>query len=116
MKWKFRTLERWAPLKLTKPTVPRFEMTGTITLPKSFLASEPVTLRKPTPLAPRRLEPPPKPKRLPPPPRFEAPPAPAPALWRSVADEMDLAPTPIQELPFPPLPFNLVPKPPRRAQ
>ena len=112
------TVERGVPAKLVKPIrpiLPKLEQTGTITLPKSFLASEPVTLRKnPTPLPPPRYAPPPKPLRLPPPPRFEAP-APPPGKWRSVVDEMDQSVTPIMEPTPPVVPIELRPRPKKRS-
>jgi hypothetical protein len=109
------TVERDAPPASAGPGLPRFDMTGTITLPKraseaSPPESEPVTLRRneperplPARLPPPRSVPPPKPARaLPPPPRMPG------------RSEAEAAPTPIRRPSVPPPPRRSAP-PPRMA-
>lgn len=86
---RIETVERRLPPGLFEQKLPRFEMTGTITLPRDFLSvPEPVTvpMNQPPPVAvPSRVEPPPKPARpslrswvTPPPKPVRALPAPGP--------------------------------------
>lgn len=100
-----KTVERRLPPGLFEQKLPRFEMTGTITLPRGFAsAPEPLTLpRNPPPVAPpSRAEPPPKPVR--PSLRSWATPPPKPIRAHEselFEDSSEHAPTPIRELPEP---------------
>lgn len=101
---RIKTVERRLPTGLFEQRLPRFEMTGTITLPRDFsVPSEPLTLpRNPPPVAPPlRVEPPPKPAR--PSLRSFVTPPPKPSR-RPREDSFDHAPTPIRALPEPALP------------
>ncbi|MCC6899593.1 MAG: hypothetical protein IT377_11500 [Polyangiaceae bacterium] len=115
-----QTVERRLPAGLFGSKLPRFETTGTITLPRDF--SEPATLPRPLPVpvaAPTRTEPPPKPSL-----RAWATPPPKPVRSRDVTleDSGDHAPTPVRRLsdPGPPPPRAPsipppLPPPPARA-
>lgn len=115
-----QTVERRLPAGLFDSKLPRFEMTGTITLPRDL--GEPATLQKALPVpvaAPTRTDPPPKPSL-----RAWATPPPKPvrAPHSRREDSGDHAPTPVRRLSDPGPPPRLpsvpppLPPPPRAAR